>query len=149
MNLIIGDGLLDDHELRALVARALDEDPRIDASGLDVVVDAGHVTISGRVGSEVEAAAAEGLIRETLGVRPFTSELVVDELRRGIAPEDAIAAAIGNRGDDSRIGSPEPGHASSAAHLADETKRRTEGTRDVQEAMEGGVPYDPPDRPVV
>lgn len=137
--------LLDDAELGALVRETLEQDPTVEEDWVEVEVDDGRVTLTGRVGSDTERQAAEAIVREVLGVDDLANELVVDELHRGETPENPIEARVEAAAADSLVGEPDPNQTSSSEHLGFETDEG--GTRDPREAAEGGVPYTPPDRP--
>lgn len=137
--------LLDDAELGALVREALEQDPTVEEDWIEVEVDDGRVTLTGRVGSDTERQAAEAVVREALGVDDLENELVIDELHRGLAPEDPIEARVEAAAADSLVGEPDPNQTASSEHLGFDTDEG--GTRDPREAAEGGVPYTPPDRP--
>ena len=135
---------LSDDELNALVREELEDQPDIDAAGLEVRVAEGKVTIGGRVGTEAEVQAIESLLTDVLGVPSLNNELVVDELRRIEQPEAAdeanarvYATPRGQRGGADRT-------EDSAAHLLDDTGGEQFGTGDVREAIERGLSYNPP-----
>src|SRR5215217_931416 len=86
-------GMTDD-ELYDVVVQELREHPEIDSEWVEVQVKDGHVTLSGRVGSDSEVSVAEQVVTEILGLTEFTNELMVAELHRGETPEaadDAVA----------------------------------------------------------
>src|SRR5919201_4108995 len=72
---------LTDPELEALVREELDEYPDIDASGLDITVADGKITLSGRIGTEAEYQQIEHVLTDVIGV-PVNNEMVIDELTR-------------------------------------------------------------------
>src|SRR3712207_3743197 len=86
-------GMTDD-ELYDLVMQTLRVHPELDPDWIEVRVRDGHVTLSGRVGSDSEVSVAEQVITEILGLEAFTNELVVDELHRGEMSEAADEAVM-------------------------------------------------------
>jgi hypothetical protein len=96
-------GMTDD-ELYDLVVQQLREHPEVDEGWIQVGVKDGHVTLSGRVGSDSEVSVAEQVITEILGIEAFTNELVVDELHRGETSEAADDAVMEDLEVDSQYG---------------------------------------------
>lgn len=136
-----------DEELEALVRDELDEYPDLDASGLDVAVSKGRVSISGRVGTEAELQIIENVLTDVLGITKVNNELVVDELVRLEQPEAAddantrvFAAGSAHGGADRTE--------DSAEHLLEDTAAELYGTDDIGEATERGQSYNPPVTPV-
>lgn len=137
---------LTDPELEALVREELDEYPDLDASGLDITVSQGRVTVSGRVGTEAEYQQIEHVLTDVIGV-PVENEMVIDELRRHeqpLAADEAnaqvYASGRGGRGGADRTDD-------SAEHLLVDTGAEQFGTNDVGEAVERGYSYNPADTP--
>ena len=60
-------GMTDD-ELYDLVVQQLREHPEVDSEWVEVRVKDGHVTLSGRVGSDSEVSVAEQVMTEILGL---------------------------------------------------------------------------------
>lgn len=137
-----------DDEIYDAVMQQLEEYPGIDPGWMDVAVRDGHVTLSGRVGTDGEKQVAEKVIVETLGITRFTNELVVDELVRGDVPEAADEAAAYEAEVDDHLGGRPSNQSDTAAHLVDDLETQTFGTRDMQQAIEEGTAYEPPDRPM-
>lgn len=137
---------MSDEEIRDLVREELDEHPDLDASGLDLAVSDGAVTISGRVGTEAELQEIEHVLTDVIGLN-VQNDLVVDELVRLEQPEAADKAnsrlytAGGARGGADRT-------EDSAEHLLTDTAAEQFGTDDMGEAIERGYSYNPPERPV-
>src|SRR5436309_1133866 len=88
---------LDDRELRDLIIQEIGEYNELDPDLVDVSVNNGHVTLSGRVGTEQELQEIEHVVTDVLGVERYSNELVVDELVRAEAPEAADEAAAEER----------------------------------------------------
>ena len=136
-----------DEELQALIREELEEQPDIDAEGLDIRVANGRVTLAGRVGTDAEVQVIQQLLTDVIGVPNVDNELVVDELTRIEQPEAAdeanarvYAAPRGRRGGADRT-------EDTAAHLLDDTGADQFGTGDMGEAIERGYSYNPPQTP--
>jgi hypothetical protein len=140
-------GMTDD-ELYELVVTELREHPEIDPEWIDVRVKDGHVTLSGRVGSDSEVSVAEQVVTEVLGLEAFTNELMVDELHRGEAPEAADDAVMQDLDSDAQYGETNENQSDTAAHLVEDLGAQTYGTHSVTEAVNDGAAYEPPDRPM-
>lgn len=140
-------GMTDD-ELYDAVVQHLQEHPELDAGWIEVRVDAGHVTLSGRVGADSEVSVAEQVVTELMGIREFTNELMVDELHRGQAPEAADDSVMLDMETDSQMGDVNDSQSDTASHLVENLQGQMYGTHSVQEAVEEGASYEPPDRPL-
>lgn len=140
-------GMTDD-ELYDLVVQQLREHPEVDEGWIQVGVKDGHVTLSGRVGSDSEVSVAEQVITEILGIEAFTNELMVDELHRGQMPEAADDAIMQDLEVDTQYGGSNENHSDTAAHLVEDLEAQTYGTHSVTDAVNDGAAYEPPDRPV-
>lgn len=140
-------GMTDD-ELYDVVVQELREHPEIDSEWVEVRVKEGHVTLSGRVGSDSEVSVAEQVIVEILGLEAFTNELVVDELHRGEMPEAADDAVMQDLEVDAQYGESNENQSDTAAHLVEDLGAQMYGTHSVTEAVNDGVSYEPPDRPM-
>ncbi|MEP6731276.1 MAG: BON domain-containing protein [bacterium] len=139
---------LDDRELRDLVREQLAEQPTLDIDDITVLVAAGQVTLSGRVGTEGERRIAEHVLTDVLGIMDFLNDLVIDPVRRAESPmaidehlvdEEKRSGAL--LGDVAVPFSPE------AEHLADEFRDDLAGTTDYTRVMEDGMTWNPPDSP--
>ncbi|MBW3570194.1 MAG: BON domain-containing protein [Gemmatimonadetes bacterium] len=139
-------GMTDD-ELYDVVVQELKEHPELDAGWVDVRVKDGHVTLSGRVGSDSEVSVAEQVITEILGLPGFTNELMVDELHRGEAPEAADDAVAQDQEVQAQYGESNENQSDTAAHLVEDLEAQTYGTHSLTDAVTDGAPYSPPDRP--
>lgn len=139
---------MSDDEIYDVVMEHLRENSTLDAGWIDVSVRDGHVTLSGRVGTDSEKQVAEKEIAETLGIRSYSNELVVDELVRGALPEAADEATALENELNGPFGGEVPNQSDTAAHLMENLKTQTYGTHDMQEAIEEGAPYVPPDQPI-
>ena len=138
----MGDG-----ELKELVEELLQEEPSVDADGVEVFVRAGTVRVRGRLGTEAEIDAVERIILDRLGVDNLETELVVDELVRRTLPEGADDAAA--QEDRESYDRPSRGERTDpeADHLLEDVEGELYGTEDMSKAIEQGESYTPPDGP--
>ena len=139
---------MSDDELYQLIVQELQEYPNVDADWVDVAVKDGFVTLSGRVGTEGEVQVAEKVLTDVIGVENYANELVVDELHRGQRPEAADVAAMRDAAIQDQLGEGAEDQTDTADHLTEDIEAESFGTHDMQKAIEGGVPYIPPDRPI-
>lgn len=137
-----------DNELRALVRDMLDTQLAFDPDDVDVSVKSGVVHLSGRVGTEEELRIVERVVTDVVGLKTVKSELVVDPIRRAESPEAIDEHLVDEElheglllGDIPRPEDPE------AEHLHENSRAELFGTTDVQEAIAGGIPWNPPDGP--
>jgi phage terminase small subunit len=139
---------LTDHELRALIVEQLEDYPELDTDQVEVQVEEGRVTLTGRVGTEREQQEFEAIVTDVIGVRDVFNELVVDALVRADYSEAADVAAAQHAADKGPTGAGADRTEDSAEHLMQDTAAELFGTNDVSEAVERGYAYDPPDRPI-
>jgi hypothetical protein len=139
---------LTDNELRALVRDEFDAQLAFDPDDVDVSVASGVVRLSGRVGTEEELRIVERVATDVVGLERLKSELVVDPIRRAESPEAIDEHLVDEElheglllGDGPRSDDPE------AQHLREDIRAELFGTTDVQEAIEGAIPWNPPDGP--
>ncbi|MBC7791551.1 MAG: BON domain-containing protein [Anaerolineae bacterium] len=139
---------LTDVELRDLVRGKLDEYETVDADSITISVEAGVVTLSGRIGTEGERRIAEHILSDVIGVPSYENNLVVDAIRRDEESED-IEEHAGSVADESSVTlGRRPQHTDDEAeHLEEDLEARLYGTQDVQSAIERGTPWVPPDSP--
>jgi hypothetical protein len=137
-----------DAELREVVLEQLRDAPNIDADDIDVDVLDGHVTLSGRVGTDAEVQVVVELVDDVLGLDRYSSELVVDEVRRGGVPAAADDAITYEEEIDDQLGDPSDQQSDTAEHLMEDLDAETFGTHDMGKAIQDGNTYIPPDRPV-
>lgn len=137
-----------DEELYDLVLQQLGEYPNLDTGWMDIRVEDGFVTLSGRVGTAEEVQVAEQVIHDIIGIQSYSNELVVDELHRDYLPEAADAAVAAENAVQGQFGEPNPNQSDTAEHLVQDLETQTYGTHDMQEAIRDGTAYSPPDRPV-
>jgi BON domain-containing protein len=139
---------LTDNELRALVRDEFEGQLAFDPDDVDVSVRSGVVRLSGRVGTEEELRIVEHVVTDLVGVNRVKNELVVDPIRRAESPEAIDEHLVDEElheglllGDTPRPEDPE------AEHLRGNIRAELFGTTDVQQATEGGIPWNPPDGP--
>jgi hypothetical protein len=138
---------LDDTELRDLVREQLREHAGLDIDEITVRAHEGHVTLSGRVGSDGERRIAEHVLTDVLGVQDYTNDLVIDQLARPINPEAADESAEEDAERSGVFGDVEVSMTDESAHLADGADDDLSGTSDYQKVMEDGLTYNPPSGP--
>ena len=141
---------LSDEELRGLVRDQLVRDDSLDVDGILVHVKDGYVTLSGRVGTEGEKQIADHILSDVIGLESFSNDLFVDPVRRDEEPEaadDAVARAA-TRGEDPLLGGDDLSSTDDEARRAkDNDDDSLFGTRNIENVMENGVPWTPPDEP--
>lgn len=138
---------MSDDEIREVVLEQLRESPNIGADDVQVIVRDGHVTLSGRVGTDGEAQVAEALLDDVLGIDDYTSELVVGEQGRYELPEAADDAEVAQEALDDSADSGDDQQSDTAEHLAQDDDAQMYGTHDLNEALREGATYIPPDSP--
>ena len=139
---------LSDNELRALVRDTFEQQLAFDPDDVEVSVRNGVVSLSGRVGTEEELRIAEHVVTDLLGLKKLQNNIVVDPIRRAESPEPIDEHLVDEElheglllGDRPRPEDPEAGH------LHDNLRSELFGTADVQEAIGGAIPWNPPDGP--
>lgn len=137
-----------DDELEQLVRQQLQEYPNLDAGWIEVTVRDGTVTLAGSVGTDSEKQVAEKVLAEVVGVKDFSNQLVVNELHRGQLAEGADEALIEEGEMDDHLGGDLRNQSDTAAHLVDDPEQEAFGTRDMQQAVQEGATYIPPDRAI-
>jgi hypothetical protein len=145
---IRGTDLLTDNELRALVRDELETQLAFDPNDVEVSVSSGVVRLSGRVGTEEERRIVEHVVTDLAGIKNVKNELVVDPIRRAESPEAIDEHLVDEElheglllGETPRPEDPE------AEHLHENIRSELFGTTDVHEAIESGIPWNPPDSP--
>jgi hypothetical protein len=138
---------LTDGELRELVRTELAAQKAFDVDDIEIAVNDGAVTVSGRVGTDEELRIVDHVLTDVISLRSVTNNLVVDELRRATSPE-AIDEHLVDEDEHSglMLGDVPVPFSPEAEHLADMSESR-DGTHDVREATEGGEPWIPPESP--
>jgi BON domain-containing protein len=139
---------LTDNELRALVRDEFEQQLAFDPDDVDVAVSSGVVRLSGRVGTEEEFRIAERVVTDLVGLKNLKNEMVVDPIRRAESPEAIDEHLVDEErheglllGDMARPEDPE------AEHAHENIRAELFGTTDVQQAIGGAIPWNPPDSP--
>ena len=139
---------LSDGELRALVRDRLDEQLAFDPDDVSIAVRDGVVRLSGRVGTEEELRIIEHVVTDALGIQEVQNNIVVDAIRRAESPGAIDEHLVDENeheglllGDRARPENPE------SEHLHENLRAELFGTTDVQESIEGAIPWNPPDGP--
>jgi len=139
---------LDDRELRGLVRDHLAAHNALDVDDIAVDVRDGSVVLTGRVGTEGERRIAEHILTDVLGIQKFANDLVIDPIRRAESPMDVEEhLADEDQREGLLLGDRPMPISDESAHLADEPERESEGTADLQGAIEGGGGWIPPESP--
>jgi hypothetical protein len=139
---------LSDRELRDLVREHLEASTALDIDDITVRVEDGQVILEGRVGDAGEEQVAEHVLTDVLGITNFQNNLVVDQIRRAESPEaidDHLAEE--ERTEGLLLGDRPVSLTDESAHLADSPEDEAEGTSDVTKAIEGALPWIPPESP--
>ena len=138
---------MSDADLKDLVIQELHEHPDIDVDLIEVTVQDGEVRVAGRVGTEQEVQQVEHVITDLLGASDIHNELVIDELVRGQRSEAADEAMVEEAAADAQTGETARRTSDTAEHLMDDTSAEQFGTHNLQDAIQRGTSYEPPDRP--
>lgn len=138
---------MDDPDIAELVRQQLDEDDAFNPDTVDVDVTDGHVTVSGRVGTEAERQRVDQVLTG-VGATDYQNDVVVDEATRARRADAADEAHIEDQQADAQIGESGKATTDTAEHLSRDRSDRLYGTKDMKKAIEDGTPYTPPDRPV-
>ncbi len=139
---------LSDNELRALVRDRFEQQLLFDPDDVEVSVKNRVVRLSGRVGTDEELRIAEHVVTDLVGLENVRNDIVVDPIRRAESPEAIDEHLVDEDmreglllGDRARSDDPE------AEHLHENLRSELFGTTDLQEAIEGAIPWNPPDGP--
>jgi len=139
---------MSDQEIEDLVAQELREYPDVDVDDLDVRVERGFVTLGGRVGTEQELQVVAQVLTDVLGVERYSNEVVIDETRRARMPEAADEEVAHEESVTPQLGAPSDQTSDTAGHLREDLDAELYGTHDLQQAIQEGLDYEAPDRPV-
>src|SRR4051812_30304922 len=119
-----------------------------DPDDVSIGVKDGVVHLAGRVGTEEELRIVEHVVTDVVGIKEVQNELVVDAIRRAESPvaiDEHIADENAHEGlllgDRARPENPE------SEHLQENLRAELFGTTDVQESIEGAIPWIPPESP--
>jgi hypothetical protein len=139
---------LSDGEVRALVRDRLDDQRAFDPDDVEIAVRDKVVRLSGRVGTEEEFRIIERVVSDVVGIARVQNNLVVDPIRRAESPEPIDEHLVDEDlheglllGDRPRPENPE------AEHLHENLRAELFGTTDVQQSIEAGIPWIPPESP--
>jgi hypothetical protein len=139
---------MSDNELRALVRDTFDQQLFFDPDDVEVTVHNGVVTLAGRVGTEEELRVAERVVSDLVGLKNLKNDIFVDPLRRAESPEPIDEHIVDeNLHEGLLLGGRPRGDDPEAEHLHEDLRAELFGTTDVHEAIEGGIPWNPPDGP--
>ncbi len=139
---------LDDEEIASLILEELGEYPEIDPDAIDIDVEDGFITLSGRVGTEYELQVVEQVVSDVLGISNYSNELVLDELVRIEYPAGADDAVVEDEEVEAQLGEEGLRTESTAEHLLEDVEGHAFGTHDYPRALERGEAYEAPDRPI-
>jgi hypothetical protein len=139
---------LTDGELRALIRDRLEEQVAFDPNDVEVSVRGGVVTLSGRVGTEQELRIVEHVVTDLIGIKEVKNNLVVDPIRRAESPTAADEHLVDEELHEGILLGERPGNQDpEAEHLHEDIRAELFGTTDVQESIEEGIPWNPPNGP--
>jgi hypothetical protein len=139
---------MSDNELRALVRDTFDQQLFFDPDDVEVSVHNGVITLAGRVGTEEELRVAERVVSDIVGLKNLKNNIFVDPLRRAESPEPIDEHLVDeNLHEGLLLGGRPRGDDPEAEHLHEDLRAELFGTTDVHEAIEGGIPWNPPDGP--
>ena len=137
-----------DGELRALIRDRLEEQVAFDPNDVEVSVRGGVVTLSGRVGTEQEFRIVEHVVTDLIGIKEVKNNLLVDPMRRAESPTAVDEHLVDEELHDGILLGDRPGNQDpEAEHLHEDIRAELFGTTDVQESIEEGIPWNPPDGP--
>ena len=138
---------MDDPDIAELVHQQLDEDDAFDPDTVEIEVEAGHVTVSGRVGTEAERQRVDQVLAG-LGAKDVRNQVVVDESTRAHRDNASDEARVEDQQAATQLGESGKATTDTAEHLTRNDPANLHGTKDVKKAIQEGTPYTPPDRPV-
>jgi hypothetical protein len=139
---------LDDSDLYDLIVQEISEYPDLDPDLIDVDVEEGFVTLTGRVGTEQELQQIEFILSDVLGIANYSNELVIDSLMRAEYPPGADDAVVEDEEVEAQLGEEGRQTDPQAEHLLEDVEGEQFGTHDLQQAISRGEAYEPPDRPI-
>ncbi len=137
-----------DQEIEDLVTQELGEYPDVDVDDLDIHVERGFLTLSGRVGTEQELQVISQVLTDVLGVAHFSNEIVIDETRRGEMPEAADEEVARDASITPQLGAASDQTSDTADHLLEHLDEELYSTHDLGKAIQEGLDYEAPDRPI-
>jgi hypothetical protein len=137
-------------ELRGLVRERLAQDDQVDIDNILVTVKDGFITLSGRVGTEMEKQVADHVLSDVIGLERYANDIFVDPIRRDLEPEaaDEQVGRVLGREEETLLGESDVDTTEPEAERADDNDDASLfGTHDYGSVMEDGVPWIPPDEP--
>lgn len=139
---------LSDGELRALIRDTFEQQLLFDPDDVDISVKNRVVSLSGRVGTEEELRIAERVVTDMVGLENIRNNIVVDPIRRAESPEAIDENLVDEElHEDLLLGGRVRSDDPEAEHLHEDLRSELFGTTDVHEAIEEGIPWNPPDGP--
>ena len=139
---------MSDDELLQHVRAELESQNGFDADDVTVEIRNGGVTISGRVGTEAELRIVDHVLTDVIGISEVDNQLVVDENRRAVSPEAVDEHLVEEEENEGLLlGGMSGQHTAESEHLADEENEESLGTHDISDAIEGAIPWIPPESP--
>ncbi len=139
---------MDDQELSDLIVQELTEYPDVDADDVEVRVERGFVTLGGRVGTEYELQVVSHVVTDVLGIQHLSNEILIDEARRAQLPEAADEEVAMEGETLSQIGGTDDHASDTAEHLLEHLKEELYSSHDLQQSIQQGYDYEPPDEPI-
>ena len=139
---------MDDQELSDLIVQELADYPEVDVDEVEVRVERGFVTLGGRVGTESEAQVVAHVVTDMLGIEHFSNEILIDEGRRARQPEAADEEAAPEDRTVSPLGGGDDQTSDTAEHLREHLDEELYSSHDLQQSIQQGYDYEPPDRPI-
>ncbi len=137
-----------DQEIEDLIAQELGEYPDVDVDDLDIHVERGFLTLSGRVGTEHELQVVSQVLTDVLGFEKFSNEVMIDEVRRAEMPEAADEEMARDATIEPQMGAAGDETSDTAEHLVEHLDEELYSTHDLGKAIQDGLDYEPPDRPI-
>ncbi len=137
-----------DQEIADLISQELTEYPDLDVDDIDIRVEDGFVTLGGRVGTEQELQVVAQVVGDVLGIRTYSNEIIIDEVRRGEMPEAADEEAARDAEATPQLGRAAEQTSDTSDHLVEHLDEEMYSTHDIQKAIQQGMNYEAPDRPV-
>ena len=139
---------LSDNELRAQIRDTFDQQLAFDPNDVDIVVRAGVVSLSGRVGTDEELRIIDRVVSDIVGVKSVRNNVFVDPIRRAESPEPIDEHLVDEQLHEGLLlgDSPQPDDPE-AQHLRENIRAELFGTTDVQQSISGAIPWNPPDGP--
>ncbi|HEX7048966.1 MAG TPA: BON domain-containing protein [Longimicrobiales bacterium] len=139
---------LDADEIYDLLVQELGDYPDLDPDLLEIEVEDGFVTLTGRVGTEQELQEIEYVLTDVLGISNYSNELIVDELVRAEAAVGADDAVVEDEEVEAQFGEEGERTDPQADHLLVDLGGEQYGTHNAQRAIARGEAYEPPDHPL-